>query len=266
MTLLAQISDLHIRPPGKLLLDRIDTAGYLERCVARLNALDPRPDAVIVTGDLVDQGAVDEYERLRALLAPLEIPAYLMMGNHDERGAFRSVFGDARYASGEFLQYAVDVGALRVIALDTNDPALRTGGGSLCARRREWLAAELAAARDREVVIAMHHPPFATGIEFMDGASLDGADAAAFAALVAAHPNVHRVICGHLHRPIQTRFAGTIASTVPSCAHQVALALLPGAPIALALEPPAFALHAWTPAGLVSHQVYIDSYGDPITL
>lgn len=265
MTLLAQISDLHIQPLGKLIADRIDTAAYLERCVARLNALVPRPDAVIVTGDLVDQGTVEEYERLRALLAPLEMPVYLLMGNHDERGAFRSVFGDARYRSGgAFVQYAVDVGGLRVIALDTNEP--RTSGGTLCAARRAWLAAELDAARDRDVILAMHHPPFATGIHFMDAARLDPGDTAAFAALVAQHPNVHRVICGHLHRPVQVRFAGTIASAVPSCAHQVALALDPRAPIALALEPPAFALHLWTPAGLIAHQAYVESYGAPITL
>ena len=81
--LLAQISDLHIKRPGALAYRRVDTAAYLSRCVAALNALEPRPDAVIVTGDLVDQGEPEQYEHLKALLAPLAIPYYLLVGNHD---------------------------------------------------------------------------------------------------------------------------------------------------------------------------------------
>ncbi len=257
---LAQISDLHIVAPGQLLLGRIDTARFLARCVDRLAALTPRPDAVIVTGDLVDRGTVDEYEHLRALLAPLPMPVYLMLGNHDDRAAFRAVFGAAPYLrdATPFVQYRVDLGALRVLALDTNDPG--QPGGRLCADRRAWLAHELEAARDRPVVIAMHHPPFATGIGFMDGFGLDRDDAAALATIVAAHGNVERVICGHLHRQIHARFAGTIATTAPSCGHAVALDV---APPSYVFEPPALVEHLWLPPTLVSHHVYIDSFDGP---
>jgi 3',5'-cyclic AMP phosphodiesterase CpdA len=140
---------------------------------------------------------------------------------------------------------------------------MRTGGGALCAERRDWLAAQLEDARDRDVVIAMHHPPFATGIPFMDAGGLVSGDAAALAAIVERHPNVQRVICGHLHRPIHARFAGTIASTAPSCAHQVELTFDPAAPAAFTFEPPALALHALTASGLVSHQLYIDRFDGP---
>ncbi|MCT7922930.1 metallophosphoesterase, partial [Burkholderia pseudomallei] len=70
MMLLAHISDLHIKRPGALAYRRVDTAAHLARCVARLNALEPRPDAVLVTGDLTDFGDDDEYAHLKALLAP----------------------------------------------------------------------------------------------------------------------------------------------------------------------------------------------------
>ena len=92
--LLAQISDLHIKRPGQLAYRRVDTAAALTRCIERLNALVPRPNAVLVTGDLTDFGHDEEYDNLHGLLAALEIPYYLMIGNHDDRAGLRRAFAD----------------------------------------------------------------------------------------------------------------------------------------------------------------------------
>lgn len=260
--LFAQISDLHIKRPGKLAYRRVDTAQYLAACVARLNQLDPRPDFVILTGDLVDFGAREEYDHLRSLLDPLEIPYYLVMGNHDGRDALREVFPEHTYlgAPGEFVQYALNLGPLRIVALDTQDPP--NGGGKLCAVRRQWLADTLAQDTRTPTVVAMHHPPFLCGIEHMDVQALDRHDAAELATIVRGVDNVERIICGHVHRPIHTRFAGTIASVCPSPAHQVALDLRAGGPSAWVLDPPAFQLHRYTPqSGLVSHLAFVDDAG-----
>ncbi|QDX22691.1 phosphodiesterase [Pandoraea pnomenusa] len=260
--LFAQISDLHIKRPGKLAYRRVDTAAYLTRCVARLNTLAPRPDFVVLTGDLVDFGAREEYDHLRSLLAPLEIPYYLVIGNHDGRDALREVFPEHTYLGnpGEFVQYAATFGPMRLVALDTQDPP--NGGGRLCDARLQWLEATLAADTRTPTVIAMHHPPFVCGIVHMDVQSLDAADAAKLAAVVRRFDNVERVICGHVHRPIHTRFAGTIASVCPSPAHQVALDLRDGGPSAWVLDPPAFQLHRFTPStGLVSHLAFVDDAG-----
>jgi 3',5'-cyclic AMP phosphodiesterase CpdA len=262
--LLAQISDLHIKRPGALAYRRVDTATALAQCVARLNALAPRPDAVVITGDLVDQGSVEEYRHLRTLLAPLEIPFYLLVGNHEERGALRQTFPEQTWLQmcGEFVQYAVDVGALRLIALDSLVP--RQSAGALCAARLAWLEAELEVARALPVVIALHHPPFVSGIGHMDQQRLDPASAERLAAILMRHRNVERVICGHVHRPMFTRFGGTVASAVPAPAHQVALDLRDNAPSAFRLEPPAFALHRYDPAtGLVTHHAYVDEGQGP---
>jgi len=78
--LIAQISDTHIKPEGQLAYGRIDTAAFLAAAVAHLNALDPRPDLVLATGDLVDGGSGEEYARLKAILAPLAMPVYLIPG------------------------------------------------------------------------------------------------------------------------------------------------------------------------------------------
>jgi len=172
--LLAQISDLHIKPPGALAYRRVDTAARLERTIARLNALAPRPDAVIVTGDLVDRGSVEEYQHLKTLLAALEIPYWLLIGNHDGRETLREVFPERAElrAAEPFVQYATDIGPLRLIALDSMEPG--QSGGTLCAARLAWLAGQLDAARDRPVIVALHHPPFDCGIAHMDRIRLIG--------------------------------------------------------------------------------------------
>ena len=262
-TLLLQLSDLHIREPGRLAYGRIDTAPYLREAVASIGRLPQRPDAVVITGDLTDFGRAAEYEHLRELLAPLApLPIYLLPGNHDERQQLRASFPEHAWLGTEgFVQYSVPVGAMQLIALDTVVPG--ASEGSLCAERLDWLAAQLDAHRDRPVVIAMHHPPFRTLIGHMDEIGLlQGADE--LEALVARHPNVERVICGHLHRSIQVRFGGSLALTVPSPAHQVCLDLAPDAPSAWTLEPPGYAVHA-LPAGgrLVSHLAASGRYEGP---
>ncbi|HEY2871294.1 MAG TPA: metallophosphoesterase, partial [Reyranella sp.] len=138
--LIAQLSDPHIKSPGQLLYDRIDTAGYLERAVAHVLKLDPLPDVVVMTGDLVDGGKPEEYAHLRRLIAPLSMPVYVIPGNHDGREALRAAFADQGYfpASG-FLQYTVDSLPVRLIALDTLVEG--KGHGELCAERLAWLEA-----------------------------------------------------------------------------------------------------------------------------
>lgn len=81
--LIAQISDLHIKPPGALAYGRVDTATALERCVAALNAFEPAPDFVVISGDLADTPTVEEYDYLKRLLAPLRLPFAGIPGNHD---------------------------------------------------------------------------------------------------------------------------------------------------------------------------------------
>ncbi|MDD0811878.1 phosphodiesterase [Curvibacter sp. RS43] len=251
-TLLAHLSDLHIREPGRLAYGRLDTSHYLRQAVQDLQQARQRPDAVLITGDLTDFGRAAEYAQLRALLAPLSQPIYLLPGNHDERQQLRASFPDMPWLGRDgFVQYSVPVGELQLIVLDTVVPG--EPHGSLCEERLAWLAAELERQRQRPVLIAMHHPPFATLIGHMDAIGLRQGGPE-LEALLRQHPNVERVLCGHLHRSIQVRFGGTLAMTVPSPAHQVCLDLAPDAASAWTLEPPAYALHAWPEAGpLVSH-------------
>lgn len=267
-TFLAQITDLHIREPGRLAYGRLDTAPYLRAAVGAIGRLRQRPHAVVLTGDLVDKGAAAEYAHLAELLQPLEaagLPVYLMPGNHDERGALRTSFPAHRYlGEGEFLQYVVDIGppgGLALVALDTVVPG--ASGGRLCAARLQWLDSALRGLAGRPVVVAMHHPPFDTLIGHMDEIGLT-AGAGELAEILHARGNVERVICGHLHRSIISAFGGTVASTAPSPAHQVCLDLSPDAAGAWVLEPPGFHLHAWAgPGQLVTHVAAIGEFDGP---
>jgi 3',5'-cyclic-AMP phosphodiesterase len=261
--LIAQISDLHIKPRGKRAYRVVDTADCLREAVATLTRLDPAPDIVVATGDLTDLGRPEEYELLRALLAPLRQPVYAIPGNHDERHAMRHAFAGDGYlpAAGEFLHYTVEDWPVRLVALDTVIPG--EGGGELCYERLRWLERSLAAAPQRPTVILMHHPPFATGIAHMDRIGLDGAEK--FAALLLRHPQVERVLAGHVHRSIQARIGSrAIASVAPSTAHQVALDLRPEGAADFMMEPPGYQLHLWREStGFVTHTGVIGPYAGP---
>jgi Icc protein len=261
--LIAQLTDLHVRPHGVLANHVVETNAMLERALQHVAALEPVPDAVILSGDLTDMGLAEEYEILADLIRRhLAMPVYVIPGNHDVRETMRQgLRGFPGIADDpEFIQYTVDDFPLRLVMLDSVVPG--EGHGALCAARLDFLDRALAAAPKKPTLVVLHHPPISVGIGFMDEINLRTGDA--FAAVIAKHPQVERVLCGHHHRPIVARFAGTIVQVAPSTAHQVTLALEPGAPESLILEPPAYLLHRWTPeSGLVSHQAYIGTFPGP---
>jgi Icc protein len=259
--IVAQVSDLHVKAAGKLTYRVVDAAAMLRECVTQLLSLPQRPDVVVFTGDLTDFGRAEEYAVLRELIAPLPMPVYLIAGNHDKRESLRKAFPEHRYLGDSgFVQYAIESHPLRIIGLDTVVPG--EPGGLLCDERLGWLDAQLAAQPDRPTLVLMHHPPFHTFIGHMDVQGLEGIDA--FAAVIRRHPQVERILCGHLHRAIEARFAGTIACTAPSPAHQVALDLADNAVPQFRMEPPAYKLHAWTPqAGVISHTGYVGTFEGP---
>ena len=260
--LICQISDLHIKTAGQVSYSIVDTSGMLQRCVEHILALKTKPDIVLATGDLTDSGHPDEYTHLRELLAPMAMPLYLIPGNHDHRENMINAFPDHAYLTQmrPFIQYAIEGLPVRILALDTVIP--EKSGGELCEQRLLWLQEKLAEALDRPTIIIMHHPPFKTFIGHMDKIGLANADA--LKAVVSRHPQVERILCGHLHRPIQARWAGTLASTAPSPAHQVALDLTEDAPAQFVMEPPGYQLHKWHPdSGLVSHTAYIGKFAGP---
>jgi 3',5'-cyclic AMP phosphodiesterase CpdA len=249
--LIAQITDCHIVEPGRLVADRIDSAVTLTSVIDAINAHRPRIDLVLATGDLVNDGTPVQYDRLIELLQRLDAPVVPIPGNHDDRTEMRLRFGDVLPLGppDEPIDFVVDDHQLRLIGLDTTIPGEHRG--RLTEPQLAWLDAVLADGPSRPTLVFQHHPPFVTGIPFMDRYGLQGA--AAQADVVARHRNVEGVVAGHIHRAVQQRFGGTVASCWPSTGAQVALELGDG-PVVYTDEPPAFAVHRWDPGtGLTSH-------------
>jgi len=251
--LIAQVSDTHIVPPGELLFGTIDSAANLARVVERIRQLDTRPDCVLATGDLTHQGEPEAYHLLRELLAPLEVPVYAIPGNHDKREVLRQSFSDCPWmpsGTGVPIAYAVDLGPVRVLALDT----LIEGAehGVLDDAQLAWLAVRLDEAHDVSTLVMLHHPPINCGVRLMDTLKL--AEPERLGAVIARHAHVERILCGHLHRTLHARWCGTSVSVAPSTAEQMRSVFQPGASIESIAEPPGFQLHFWHPVDrLITH-------------
>nr|WP_255719223.1 phosphodiesterase [Pelomonas sp. P8] len=258
--MLVQLSDTHILRPGRLISGCVDTAAALRHAVERVLQIQPRPVAVLISGDLVDSGHPEEYAHLRELLAPLldaKLPLALLPGNHDAREPLLAKFAGlpdvhCGEPGTEAIQYALDLpGPLRLVALDS----LVTGRpeGGFDDDRLAQADALLSERPDVPTLVALHHPPHASGLAVMDTMSLQRG-LAGFEALIARHSQVQRVVCGHLHRLTLGQVAHAAAVTAPSTAHQLALDLRTDAPLAITQEPAGWLIHAWGPGlPLVSH-------------
>jgi 3',5'-cyclic-AMP phosphodiesterase len=261
--LIAQISDPHVRPRGVLYQDLVDSNGMFAAAVSHLKGLVPRPDVVILSGDLVDCGSAEEYAFAREMLAEIRQPLLMIPGNHDEREAFRKAFPDHAYLSrsGPLHFVADDLGPVRIIGLDVTIPGAHHG--DMDDAGVAWLDDALARSPDRPTLIMMHQPPFASGIPYIDKYNCRRGDR--LADVVARYPAVERIVCGHIHRFMQVRFGGTMLCTSPSTTTAIALQLDPEARAASYVEPPALLLHHWkADTGLITHLVPIGSFRGPL--
>lgn len=246
MIVIAHLTDCHVTFPGRKIFGAVDTAARLGMAVSFLNRLTRRPDLVVLTGDLVEQGQPEEYAHLRTILAPLEIPYYVIPGNHDDREAMRAAFSDHAYLPREgFLNWAIESRHGRFIGLDSVVPD--QPGGEVCSKRAAWLDAELGRRTDLPTFIFMHHPPFLTGVEALDDMACRGADR--LAAVIKRHPHVEGLFCGHHHQPFVTQWAGVLAVMAPATAHQMVAGFAAAAEPQWNMEPAACMLHRWRKGG-----------------
>jgi Icc protein len=209
----------------------------------------PDPDAVLLSGDLVENAADAEYKQVLELLRPLEAPIFVLAGNHDDRAALRRHFA-VPGTGDEPVQYSADLGPLRLVVSDTTEPG--ENPGVLDEQRLEWLDSELAAAPDVPTLLAMHHPPLVTGIPALDEIGLPAEDRRALELVVARHPQVRRIVAGHIHRPVTAELAGRAVLAVPSTYMQARLDLLM-TELQTVPDTAGFALHVLRDGELISH-------------
>jgi 3',5'-cyclic AMP phosphodiesterase CpdA len=251
--LIAQITDTHIGfdrdNPDEYNMVRL--TAVLERLVNGPN----RPDMLLLTGDLTEFGDAESYVRLAAAVSVCPFPVHAMAGNHDAREPLLAGFPRTPVEGG-FLQYALEGDGLRVLVLDTLDPGRH--GGAFCEARAAWLAAQLAAQPGTPTLIAMHHPPFESGIAWLDSDARESW-IARFGRTIAGHGQVRAIISGHLHRTIHTSWNGVQLTVCSSSAPSVGLDLRPidpdrpdGRPM-IVDELPGYALHYWDGERIISH-------------
>jgi Icc protein len=227
-TLIAQLSDPHLR------LDDEVTHAAFAAGVARVLTLNPLPAAVIVTGDIANSGDPAEHALALELLAPLAMPVHRLAGNHD-------LFG-------ERTRYAADARGVRIVACDTSIAGRDDGTLEL-----DWLAERLAEDRTTPTIVAMHHPPLLTGLAWLDEIGLPADDRAALGELLAAAPNVKRVVAGHVHSVIGGTLGGCGVITCASTNIQSGLDFLGTEPV-LTQDPPSLLVHALLDSGdLITH-------------
>jgi 3',5'-cyclic-AMP phosphodiesterase len=243
--LLVQLTDPHI---GGTWADADPIAGLTDT-VEAVRQMPDAPDAVLISGDLADHAADEEYATVRELLERLDVPVYALPGNHDDRDTLRRHF-DIPGKPGTPVQYAVELGPLRLVVVDSQRPG--EGRGELDAHRLAWLDAELSADTERLTIVALHHPPISTGIGIWDRIGLPDADRRALADVLQRHPHVRRIVAGHVHRTLTGDLAGTAVLAIPSTYVQARLNF-DAEEIELAAEPRGFAVHAVLDGAVASH-------------
>lgn len=267
MLTVAQITDLHITSE-KDPLNQARNEQRLRTVLRAIHALKPRPVAIIASGDLADRGEQEEYVELRKILDDVEIPLYLGLGNHDRRAPFRTVFPQTPVDENGFVQYAADLGGVRLMMCDTLDEG--NSDGAFCERRAAGLRRMLEEDARTPAIVALHHPPILSGIQWMDPPP-DADWIKRFADTIAGRDRVCAVICGHVHRPFHGVLAGHVISASPATSIQLTLNLTPvdmrvpdGREI-LVDEPPGYTLLMWDNGQLITHVCVAGDFDPAVT-
>lgn len=213
---IAHVTDCHLAPPGQLLFG-LDTYARLDAVLQRIEADYGDVDVCVLTGDLTDTGDPAAYEWLRERLSSLPVPTRLLLGNHDDRANFVSVFKDDPVLGGRFAQSFEDIGDRRLVYLDTLNPGLPEG--TLCPERLDWLRETLAASGDRDVIVFAHYPFRSFGVPHFDGMLLSNPDDVM--PLLKAHGRVRHIFCGHAHVSASGHWEGLPFTISAGTAHHI---------------------------------------------
>ncbi|WP_186387430.1 metallophosphoesterase [Stappia sp. TSB10P1A] len=210
------LADIHIVPAGRL-SNGLETTSRLNAAIDFVNETHADADFVVFAGDLADRGEPEAYARFEAAVERLTLPRYLTLGNHDHRPTFLQHFGADHASETGNVDHVIDIKGHRVIVLDSSDPA--AGGSGLLERTQlDWLQARLDEARDRPVIIVLHHniTKFHTQNDF-----IILRDCAEFAGIVASHPDIRQVISGHVHMTVAGTYKGVPFCTLAGCHYSI---------------------------------------------
>ena len=205
------VSDTHVLAGGGMLYDRVASDGHLRQLFDEFEASGGRPEAIVFTGDLADRGEPEAYDRIRSIVDPvaerLGAQVIWVMGNHDDRAAFRRGLLDDGVGGHRSVDRVDDVNGLRVITLDTSVPGHHHG--EVAPDQLDWLAEELSIAAPHGTILAMHHPPVPSVLDL--AVSVELRDQSGLAEIVEGS-DIRSIIAGHLHYSSTATFAGVPVS------------------------------------------------------
>lgn len=234
--LIAQITDSHIMPRGQEWRKDAETNVHrrLERVVAAINKLSPRPDVVVMTGDNIDgDDFLGAYAALKEILTPLQVPFQIIPGNHDDRESLRKTFN---FES----SFVFDHQSARLIGLDSLIPG--KDHGELSKEQILFLKSKLIERRDVPALLFVHHFPVKVGIDVFDDMTLR--NSVELENLMRFYPHVIGLVCGHLHNQFSGMFAGKPLFVSPSVAPNYFFESADAKrPSLINLEPPHYSLH-----------------------
>jgi len=204
---LLQISDPHLSAHADAALRGVVTRAALRNVLQHARAHHETAEAVLLTGDLVNDDA-GGYAAVRELFGALGKPIYCLPGNHDDGASMRRELGQAPFQVGG----QVDIGAWRIVMLDSSVPG--QAHGRLSERELQRLASALASADERHVLIGLHHHPVRLGSRWLDSVCLQNAEE--LFALTDRSPAVRAMVWGHVHQQFDSRRKGVRLLAAPS--------------------------------------------------
>lgn len=214
------ITDIHFVDEG-MQLHGGDPSVRFAACLDDIAKWHSDAEFCVISGDLVEFGTAESYQLLKSHLEAFPLPCHLMVGNHDNRTALRSIFHDRPLGDGAFVQHRVDAEAGCFLFLDTKKDGPNEHAGQLCPERLAWLKDQLIDAGDRPCYLFMHHPPFKVGIPYVDDIGLLEADA--FFETLRFGRNIRHAFFGHIHRMTYVNWRGIPFTSLPSMNHQLPL-------------------------------------------
>lgn len=245
MTNILQISDTHITTANRLVSERLATDDLLEHLVRRLSSARAQwgtLDAIVATGDISDDGSEESYARFKSIIAPLNLPVFVIPGNHDAREPLRQAFRKDGYLpdSGP-LNWHQKIGDVHVIGLDTLVEG--KGLGRLLPESLHFLETTLSNLEHQPVLVTLHHPPFKCGIAFMDAIGLE--NMADFEHIIHAAQADIRIACGHIHNMMVASVGGRVALTSPAPCSNFEFDIRKDAPVGFYDRDDGCLLHCW---------------------
>lgn len=241
------ITDFHLVAEGELLWG-LDPSKRLDAALADIVTYHADAAFVAITGDLSENGKVVEYELLTRKLATFPFETHVILGNHDDRDNFKSVFSDHPLDGAGFVQHGFEADGKVFLFLDTlKGPP--SSAGKYSDERKIWLTEELAKAGGKPVYLFMHHPPFSIAHDLMDRIMLD--DAEDFAAMLKGH-DIRHIFFGHGHRAVSGNWRGIGFSSLPGMNHQLPL-VAASVDTSYSVEPPAYGVVHLVGDGIIVH-------------